>query len=83
MGPKLKKVATQDDPIVGPTIQTLRDDLIAGQQDLKKKFTDFLEKNQASQDFSQASQNTLQESQNAFSDGLIGKIVPEIPELYE
>jgi hypothetical protein len=26
---------TQDDPIVGPTLQTIRDDLIAGQQDLK------------------------------------------------
>jgi hypothetical protein len=74
MGPKLKKVveeATQDDPIVGPTIQTLRDDLIAGQQDLRKIFTDFLEKNQASQDFSQASQNALQASQNAFQTTLL------------
>jgi hypothetical protein len=78
MGPKLKKVveeATQDDPIVGPTIQTLRDDLIAGQQDLKKNFTDFLEKNQASQDFSQASQNALQESQNVFQTTLLALLV--------
>jgi hypothetical protein len=53
---------TQDDPIVGPTLQTIRDDLIAGQQDLKKNSKDFLEKNQASQDALQASQNAFQTS---------------------
>jgi hypothetical protein len=72
---KVVEKATQDDPIVGPTIQTLRDDLIAGQQDFKKKFTDFIEKNQASQNVLQTTQNIFQESQNAFQTTLLALLV--------